>query len=64
MLRAMITLGNLAHENAEVKGLIMALGIQWPNTETLQAAQGDTDVAGNKKTINEIKAMLHEGEEE
>ncbi len=58
-LRASITLGNLAHENEEIGSLIKALGIQWPAVDSLQAQASD-DVAANKKTINEIKAMLLE----
>lgn len=57
LLRASITLGNVAHDSAEATSLCLSLGIQWPDEATWQAVATD-NVDGSKQTIREIKAML------
>ncbi len=57
LLRASITLGNVAHESAEATSLCLSLGIQWPDEANWQAVAAD-NVEGSRQTIREIKAML------
>ena len=63
ILRASITLGNLCHENEEIKGLLHALGAKWPDMSKVVAVAGEADTEANKKTIAEIRDMLMEVEE-
>ena len=58
LLRASIALGNCAHKCPQAASLIDSIGLEWPEESTWQVAANEPDVAANKQTIKEIKAML------
>ena len=58
LLRASITLGNLAHESPEALSLIQSIGIVIPDVGQIASQEADAD--SNKQTIREINAMLFE----